>query len=72
MIGPRVWTITKKIKWGDKIDGLNPLDENLTSHKTFISTIYLYEIFLYEWIQQTTEEPSPYQVVLVHYKKYIW
>ena len=45
MIGPRVWTITKKIKWSDKIDGLNPLDENLTSHKTFISTIYFYEIF---------------------------
>ena len=47
MIGPRVWAITKKIKWGDKIDGLNPLDENLTSHKNFISTIHFYEIFFY-------------------------
>ena len=45
MIWPGVWAITKKIKWGDKIDGMNPLDENLTSHKTFISTIYFYEIF---------------------------
>ena len=45
MIGPGVWTITKKIKWGNKIDGLNPLDENLTSHEIFISTIYFYEIF---------------------------
>ena len=26
---------------------MNPLDENLTSHETFMSTIYLYEIFFY-------------------------